>query len=559
MERRGPPVRKTVEKKKLRLKRPPPPPIIAEINELAKTWKSRLSPWKKKSSGSFSLGSDCAGYGSEMLALRLLGLQKRVHLTMVSEKSDAKLALHTKMASMCGINDRKCSVFRDMTTRENDKAPRVDLYCGGFPCPTFSRMGKKQGTEEERGMVTLHGVHDIASTRPRAASSLSRYLGIPQSRPRVYLLAVSQETVAHPLVMPERRASHPDLHTFLDKTSVGTEVLKLPKYEQQLGPKLWSYGYIVDVAASLRYQHALTNCCPCLTKTRCQQHGYYIPKLRRRLSVDEMSRLQGLPSTVTAGLREVADASGSRWVEEGVGDGMSINVLQTMLRRLLDSAGLTSLGESKDFWLQWECATLRWTAGAPSLERKTLSLPGSVPVPERMPEAKAAPAAKAAPRSPSRSPGGRRRAPRAASVSREREDREAKRAPTPAKRAAAPADPPTKAPSARTAAKTTSAKSAPAKPKQDDDEEESYENVPVESEESEEESTEEDPTPEKKKKDLKDKAVEKKPPAKAQKAAPVTAAPSAPAHSSKDNQEALALMANMYESQAAVMRSLAKR
>lgn len=235
-------------------------------------------------------------------------------------------------------------------------------------------------------MVTLAGVHYIASVRPRSllleqvdsimdrnhqhvwnfvlkilrlldydvayAKMNTRYFGIPQSRPRAYLIAVCKECLVQPLVMPEPRSNHPDLHTFLDKEIMGEETLSLPIYEEQLGPKLWSHGYVLDVAASARYQHALTNCSPCLTKTRCQQHGFYIPKLRRRLSVQEMARLQGLPTTVTAGLLETCDESGSRSVEEAVGDGMSINVLHTVLRRVLDSAGLTRLGASKDFWLQ---------------------------------------------------------------------------------------------------------------------------------------------------------------------------------------------------------------
>lgn len=339
---------------------PPPPPIVAEINELAKSWKSRLSPWKKRRKGPFTVGSDCAGYGSELLALRLLGLQGKCKLRMVCEQSDSKLALHQKMVEMCGVDDRACQVFRDMFQRQSAAAPSVDLYCAGYPCPAFSRIGRRRGTDEERGRVTLSGLHHIASARPRCilleqvdsildrnhqhvwnfvlkilrlleyevvfAKLNTKHFGIPQSRPRVYLQAVCKECLAQPLVMPEGRGSHPDLHTFLDKETVGTETLDLPKYEEQLGSKLWTHGYVLDVAASPRYQHALTNCSPCLTKTRCQQHGFYIPKLRRRLSVQEMARLQGLPSVVTSGLLDACDGSSSRCVEKAVGDGMSINV-----------------------------------------------------------------------------------------------------------------------------------------------------------------------------------------------------------------------------------------
>lgn len=303
---------------------------------------------------------------------------------MVCESSEAKRALHEKMVALCGIDASRCENFSDMFTRANANAPSVDLYCAGYPCPPFSRSGLRRGTEEPRGQVTLSGLHFIASTRPRAilleqvdavldsthqhlwnfvlkilraldyevsfSKMNTRHFGIPQNRPRVYLLAVCKETLARPLAMPQARSDHPDLHTFLNKDETGAETLSLPKYEQQLGSKLWSRGYVLDVAASARYQHALTNCSPCLTKTRCQQYGYYIPKLRRRLSLREMARLQGLPAPVTDALLQTALRT--RSLEEAIGDAMSINVLQTALRHLLDAAGLTRLGASQDWWIR---------------------------------------------------------------------------------------------------------------------------------------------------------------------------------------------------------------
>ena len=63
-----------------------------------------------------------------------------------------------------------------------------------------------------------------------------------------------------------------------------------------------------------------------------------------------MARLQGLPSAVADKLIEVTDVP-RRAFKEAVGDGMSVNVLQTAVRRCLDAAGLTALGEGRDWWL----------------------------------------------------------------------------------------------------------------------------------------------------------------------------------------------------------------
>lgn len=364
-----------------------PPAVVKDINPLTKTWKARLGLWRPHRPGrQWTLGSDCAGYGSELLALRLLGVHKSVKSLMVCDSSASKRTLHKAMSQACGVNADSCLHVDNLCERNNADAPSVDLYCGGFPCPPWSRLGMKRGTEDPRGQVTLHGLHYVATRRPRVllleqvAALLDKKhkqvwdfirkvlqnldyeftfkvvntkdFGIPQSRPRLYVLAVCKESLVNPIEFPVPRLDKPDLHWFIDKAIRGTEKLELPKYERLLGPQMWSQGYILDVQASEKFQHPLRNCAPCLTKTRCKNHGYYIPKLLRRLSAVEMGRLQGLPLEVSNALTAAVAEHGlaDRAFEEAVGDAMSINVLQTLLRRCCDSGGLT-LGRRRDYWL----------------------------------------------------------------------------------------------------------------------------------------------------------------------------------------------------------------
>lgn len=378
---------KTQPLKNRRRAHQPPPPIVQEIKDLTKTWKARLGLWPKPNGSNLTLASDCSGYGSELLALRLLGQQTRVKPVMFCENSPSKSALHAAMSDACGFDARACTHVKNIFKRNNNEAPRADLYCAGFPCPPWSRLGKGRGAQDERGMVTLQGLLYIATRRPRAvvleqvAALLdkshrqvwvflqqvlrdldydvtfqivnTRDYGIPQSRPRVYIVAICKESVTKPFVFPAKRDKRPDLHLFLDKTKRGTERLDLPHYEAKLGPSVWTQGYVLDVAASKKFQHPMRNCAPCLTKTRCKQHGYYIPKLQRRLSSVEMARLQGLPAAVHEALATTVADKGlpDRSVEEAIGDAMSINILQTLLRRCCESAGLLSLPRQKDFWL----------------------------------------------------------------------------------------------------------------------------------------------------------------------------------------------------------------
>ena len=66
---------------------------------------------------------------------------------------------------------------------------------------------------------------------------------------------------------------------------------------------------------------------------------FLVSRLKRRLHVVEMARLQGLTSHMA---REFLDAAGGdeKIVGQGVGDAMSLNVLMRVLPRALDAAGL---------------------------------------------------------------------------------------------------------------------------------------------------------------------------------------------------------------------------
>ena len=77
---------------------------------------------------------------------------------------------------------------------------------------------------------------------------------IPHSRSRMYLIAVARESLVHELSFPPARSEHADLHFFLEKDKVGTEVLSLPFYEEKLGNRLFQKGYILDVGSSQRFK-----------------------------------------------------------------------------------------------------------------------------------------------------------------------------------------------------------------------------------------------------------------------------------------------------------------
>lgn len=365
--------------------------MVARINALCSNWKTRLGLWPKQDPrpNKLHVASDCAGYGSDLIALRLLGLHRNTVCVMACESDRKKQKLHSAVAESCGTDMSQCKYFADIFARQLPEAPRANLYVAGYPCPSYSRMGKKEGTKDKRGKVTLKGLEYIASSRPEIVvleqvAALThrrhrkvwdfikkvfgmldyqlsygvlntRHYGIPQSRPRLYVLAIASESVSDQskCEMPAARPGKVDMHYFLDKTDVGTEILSLPHYEAKLGNKIWEKGFVLDIGASEKFQHALTNCCPCLTYSRLKSNGYYIPKLKRRITTIEAGRFQGVPSKVVAAMMAKAEKAKlpACTVRAAIGDAMSLNILTLVLRRGLGAVGMKNMSNKKDYFV----------------------------------------------------------------------------------------------------------------------------------------------------------------------------------------------------------------
>ena len=88
------------------------------------------SPEPPELTPKLKVGSDCAGYGSDLIALNLL----RVDATLVfySEKDAGKREL--LKATHPEVDFKQVTLYEDVTERDNKKAPYVDLFCTGAPC-----------------------------------------------------------------------------------------------------------------------------------------------------------------------------------------------------------------------------------------------------------------------------------------------------------------------------------------------------------------------------------------------------------------------------------------
>ena len=180
-----------------------------------------------------------------------------------------------------------------------------------------------------------------------------KQFAVPQSRPRVYLAAVARESLQGELEMPASRDDCSDFTGFSIRKSVEQKGCTFLIMKKKFWKSMWERGWVLDVGSSQAFRHPMKNLCPCLTKSCCKADGYYVPKLRRRLSLIEKGRFQSVPRQLIQKMQERADSENfpTREVDAAIGDAMSLAVLMSVMARALDAAGLTkSLVAKRDYW-----------------------------------------------------------------------------------------------------------------------------------------------------------------------------------------------------------------
>jgi DNA (cytosine-5)-methyltransferase 1 len=291
-------------------------------------------------------------------------------------------------------NARPCWIHSDITVRKPDHIPDHDLYVAGFPCQPFSTMGLREGVQDRlgRGTIVDHVLAGLREKMPRAFilenvqglvlqhwETFRRIIdqlqtmhnrlyvvgwkvlntehhGIPQHRKRVYIIGVRKDFYQKrtPFRWPGQIKPKP-LRTFLDKDMPLTRVEQIRRVREFVkgSPRgirrklmsAWSRArgngiavlgpanpVIMDVDST--WCSYMVGRCPCITRSRGSSRFFLAPR-GRRLSVAEILRLQGLPTSILRHRCNISD----RQLGAMVGNAMSGNVLERILVRLLPACG----------------------------------------------------------------------------------------------------------------------------------------------------------------------------------------------------------------------------
>ena len=108
------------------------------------------------------VGTDCSGMGSELIALKALGVHDRCKPTFWCKKCGKKQSLYKDVCSMAGFDLGR--LHNDITLRDHETLEDIDLYMSGFPCQLLSALGKRLGTADARGHIGFHCCHCEAAS-----------------------------------------------------------------------------------------------------------------------------------------------------------------------------------------------------------------------------------------------------------------------------------------------------------------------------------------------------------------------------------------------------------
>lgn len=296
---------------------------MADFQRLFKYIVSKYNNVKGKS---ISVGTDCSGIEAPLMALDLLGVNY-THLFSSEIDKNCIDFIERNFAP-------KLPIYIDLKTRNVKDMPPVDLYIAGFPCQTFSSLGRNEGFDNNLkgtiffyiyeyiftklpNMFILENVrtlttHDKGNTFAVVMDNLksigkyniyydilnTKDYGIPQSRNRIFIVGIKKTKQKNKFQFPKPLTQSIPIKNILDNheqeqpNSKHQQLMKdiVYKYpDLDFYNDLWILNLNVSSIAWFRKGEPYLS--PCIVTNS----KYYIPKYNRYLSAIETLKLQGVP------------------------------------------------------------------------------------------------------------------------------------------------------------------------------------------------------------------------------------------------------------------------
>lgn len=307
----------------------------------------------------------CSGIGAGRLGLEQAGMQCVAH-SEIDSNADFTYQLFFDDKSNLG----------DLTQLKPNQLPNFDVMLAGFPCQTFSIVGKRAGLNDDRGQIiyyltdilqqkntpyfilenvkglinhnkgkTLQSILELLSdTGYKTYYQVldSQYYGVPQMRQRVYFIGIRNDIHHKPFEFPEPIHSKPIEYYLSDDRDYHFDKNN-PTFVKYLFNKYNHNQYNIDEIIQTDYQvidwrqsdfRLYDKKCPTL---RTGRHGILYTKngKLRKLSGYEALLLQGFPKEIGQKVIEY-NLSDSKILSQA-GNAMTVTVIEQLGKQLLKS------------------------------------------------------------------------------------------------------------------------------------------------------------------------------------------------------------------------------
>ena len=325
---------------------------------------SSVLPYKKSCATFFDF---CSGIGSAHLAFKNLGLNC-IGYSEIDKKAEETYKLFYGNAY---------KNYGDLMNINHKNLPNFDVLLAGFPCQSFSIVGKRTGFKDERGQIIYGLSNIIANKKPKtfllenvkglvninnggALKEIISLLGscgykvfyevlestnydIPQSRERIYIVGIRDDLYSGEFHFPQKSKTTTNIESFLIDTgakfiikdSVYVTFLKYLNNKYNAGKyhidDLLKQDYLImDTRQSdLRLYH---NKIPTLRSGR-QGILYVKNKEIRKLSGLEALLLQGFNREMA---KKAQDNLAQTTILYQAGNAMTVNVMQEIGKSILE-------------------------------------------------------------------------------------------------------------------------------------------------------------------------------------------------------------------------------